>query len=419
MKLKQIYAALDIGSYDIKLVIGEFHNTRFNVIRVERVQTNGILNYKIVDISAVSQAVMLAVKNVSDLLQVRIERVLLSIPAVNMNRVSQRITVPILHDSKQIMIADIQNAMKLAQRSAVPAGMEIVNVVPVKYIVNGISTRRIPLQETCEVLYVDVDLLCADRQSVYDYVRVVEKSGLEILDIFMQPFAEAKEIAIFEQTVDHHVVYLNIGYQMTTASLFSQGRLVSSELIGFGMEQIDQKISETFHISKESADRLKQYNCRLMEEIQDDLPIYMWTKEQKSYSLSESDLSAVIKESMIDFLEQIYDYASDILQTPKVKVIIGGGGGELMDLPELAATIWKVDVQSYVPETLGARSSTLITSLGLFYAYKDACEYTLSQKGSIDSLKFAEAILPKKPGEEEGFTGRLKNLLFNESERKK
>lgn len=419
MKLKQIYAALDIGSYEIKLVVGEFHNTRFNVIRVERVKSDGVVNHKIVDAGSVSKAIVHAVKNVSDLLQVRIERVLLSIPAVNMNRVSQRVTVPILHDDKQIRLTDIQNAIKLAQRSSVGVDVEIVNVVPVKYIVNGIATRRMPLKEVCEVLYVDVDLLCASREVVYDYVRVVERSGLEILDIFVQPYAEAKEIAIFEQTVDHYIVYLNMGYQSTSLSLFAQGRLASSEVLPFGSNQIDEHIVETFQVSKESADRLKLYNCRLVEEIKDDVSIYMWSRDGKTYSMSEAQLAVVIKESIIDFLEQINDYASDIFETPKTKVVLGGGAGELMDLEKLAKQHWNVEVQSYVPETLGARSSSLITTLGLFYAYKDACEYTLSDKISVDSFRFAQALVPKKQEEEEGFTGRLKGLLFNETDRKK
>lgn len=419
MKFKQIYAALDIGSYEIKLVIGEFHNTRFNVIRVERVKTSGIVNHKIVDAQNVSKAIISAVKNVSDLLQVRIERVLLSIPAVNMNRVSQRVTVPILHDDKQIRLSDIQNAMKLAQRSSVGAEVEIVNVVPVKYIVNGIATRRLPLKEVCEVLYVDVDLLCASREMVYDYVRVVERSGLEILDIFVQPYAEAKEIAIFEQTVDHYVVYLNMGYQTTTLSLFAQGRLASSEVIPFGCQHIDREIIRMFGLSKETAERLKMYNCRLAQEIHDDVPIYMWSKDGKTHTISEAQLATVIKGSIIDVLEQINDYASDIFESPKTKVILGGGGAELLDLDQLAKQYFQVEVQSYVPETLGARSSSLITSLGLFYAYKDACEVSLSDKISVDSLRFAEAIMPKRNDEEEGFTGRLKGLLFSETDRKK
>lgn len=34
---KQIFAALEIADHEVRLLVGEFFNTRFNIIKVERV----------------------------------------------------------------------------------------------------------------------------------------------------------------------------------------------------------------------------------------------------------------------------------------------------------------------------------------------------------------------------------------------
>lgn len=37
---KQIFAALEVADHEIRLIVGEFFNTRFNIIKVERVNCN-------------------------------------------------------------------------------------------------------------------------------------------------------------------------------------------------------------------------------------------------------------------------------------------------------------------------------------------------------------------------------------------
>ena len=44
MERKQIFAALELADHEVRLVVGEFHETRFNVLRVERIKSSGIVN---------------------------------------------------------------------------------------------------------------------------------------------------------------------------------------------------------------------------------------------------------------------------------------------------------------------------------------------------------------------------------------
>ena len=420
MRSKQIYAALDIGSYDVKLVVGEFYNTRrVNVIRVEKVQCNAVKNGYIVDKDALSKAIMLALKNVNDLMQVQIERVLLSIPSIGLQQIPKRIVVPITHQDKKITITDLQSAIQNVYRSGVPSDKLMINVVPVKYFVDGLSTRRIPVGETCDKFEVVCDAFCVDKKVALDYCSVVESSGLEILDIYVAPYADAKEANIIEQSVDCNYLFMNIGHDTTNLSYFMKGRLVDSVNLNWGVSIIDYKISEKFNVSIETANRLKQYNSHLFEDRVSDKPIYIWSNNGKNYSMKENELYEVLIQALDEFLFKVTEMLGDQMANQKVKVVLGGGGGEFFELAELASKRLEVEVSTYIPETMGARSSSLITCLGLFYAFNDACEYTLNDVTSVDSFKFVESVLPSKTREhEEGFTSRLKGLLFNENREK-
>ena len=68
MERKQIFAALELADHEVRLVVGEFHETRFNVLRVERIKSSGIVNKKIVDERNIINAIRKAIQNCSQTL---------------------------------------------------------------------------------------------------------------------------------------------------------------------------------------------------------------------------------------------------------------------------------------------------------------------------------------------------------------
>ncbi|MBR3694470.1 MAG: pilus assembly protein PilM [Erysipelotrichales bacterium] len=418
MKLKQIYAALDIGSYEVKLIVGEFHNTRFNVIRVEKVPCSGISEYTIVDREAVRQSILTALKNVNDMLQVQIERVLLAIPANHIQRFSHRIITPILQEDGLISAENIQEAIHKACSEKIPSYLEIVNAIPVKYYMDGMATRRTPIGEKCSRLEVTIDLLCVKKDMLYDYVRIVEQSGLEVLDICAQPYADAKEAAILEQSVENHIIYINLGYQTSTLSLFASGRLSECVTLPLGTKQLDDAIVSKFEISTETASRIKQYGTHLIKDRVTNTPVHIYGKDSNKRMITEMALYETVTPVLEQWMDTIKDVCGDLLSEKDIRVVFGGGGAEIFELDEYAQLALGVDTTCYVPETMGARNGALITTLGLFYAYKDALEYLQEDRISVDPAKYATIMLPSQISEEEGFTGRLKVFLFNEHKEK-
>ena len=47
MNRKEIYASVEIADHEIRLIVGEFYDTRFNILRVERAGITGIEKRKL------------------------------------------------------------------------------------------------------------------------------------------------------------------------------------------------------------------------------------------------------------------------------------------------------------------------------------------------------------------------------------
>lgn len=109
---KQIFAALDIADHEVRLLVGEFFNTRFNIIKVERVPVAGVQFHQLSEPNEVVKAIRRAAENASRMIGARIERVLLSIPSRDMMRKSLKITVPVSSFDRRVTVLDVREAVK-------------------------------------------------------------------------------------------------------------------------------------------------------------------------------------------------------------------------------------------------------------------------------------------------------------------
>ena len=170
-----------------------------------------------------------------------------------------------------------------------------------------------PIGELCDELTVDVDLLCANRKIAFEYVNCVEQAGLEVLDISLDSFAIAKEAALFEQTMDQNLILIRLEEQTTTLSLLSKGKLASCEIIEQGIDQWSKALVERYELPPAEAVRLVKYNTRLNQRRPLQTPIYIWSKNTKTYTLSEKELCEAIREPLESWTGQIEQMCRPIL----------------------------------------------------------------------------------------------------------
>ena len=72
--IKQIYVAIELSENEIKLLVGEYYNTRFNIIRAERFATNAISDFKISNKEELSADIRNAINQTSAKIGAKIEK---------------------------------------------------------------------------------------------------------------------------------------------------------------------------------------------------------------------------------------------------------------------------------------------------------------------------------------------------------
>lgn len=408
MNEQDVQIGLEIADHEIRLVVGQFFNTRLNIMKVERVLSSGIHNAQIIDQMAVIQKISAAVKHVEENLGLSIERVILSLPSIGLSRYVRRINVPI---EEKVTIKDIKAVYKEALNTDLPEHQALVNLAITKSLVNGITMRKLPLNESCDSLTVDVDLLCADKEMVYRYVQTVEKAGLQVSEISLDSFALGKEASLFEKSLEQHLVAIKAERQSTSLSLFAKGKLVSTETINLGSKQIISAMVNRFNLPIEVADRLLHMNARFGLDHYPNTPIYLWSNEGKTHTLSEQELMTVVEPILNVWLEEIKTTIKPILDTSNVKIVLFGESGEINGFDQLLASECGCECELYIPETLGVRSSALASVLGLFYVVKDQSSVREFLPG-VDMGVFNQMLVKEKETvNEDTISGKFKGLF--------
>lgn len=408
--MKEILGAIEFSDVEIRLIVGEFFKTRFNIIRVESEPCHGIVDYTIANKDEVKRALREVVQRASRLIGADIERLILIIPSVGFKRYPLKVNVKC--DNNIVTKNDVNRALKKAMKTNIDNNITIVNAVCVKYTCNGISSRRLPENETAAELIVDIDLLCADKTITFDYVSLIEEMNVQVLDISLDMYAICKEAVLFEQTVNQNLILIKSDYQTTALALISKGKLYNVEILYEGLDKIYKTVNEKYGLPFGIIDRLVKYDVDLKQDEYAEDAIYAWKSSNgESKTISEKELSLLVSNDIKELANSIKVACEPIVENGLVSIVIVGEGAKMKALIEQIREQTGVTTKTYAPETIGARDSNCCSLLGSIYGYRDANEFKERKLSSIDLYQFSELIDKKEDSEGESITTKIRNLF--------
>lgn len=408
--LKQVYASIYIDDNLLEILVGEYYNTRFNIIYTNTSPINGILDFKIADYDLVVKTIKDEVEKASLKIGATIKKVILVVPAFNFKRYPLRVSV--VPNGGILTKKDVARALTSSLRTPVDSDLTIVSAAIVKYMINGISTRRLPEKEVCEEVLIDIDLLCADKETTYGYINALYDAGLEILDITLNNYSICKEAVLLEQSLSENIILLDIGINHTYMSLLSKGKLTSTEVIYEGIGKIIDQVKQNINIPVNDLSRLVVYNVNYESENVNDA-VYAWKNEKnESFSVSIKDLNSNASKPLNDYVDRILQMCKPILEGGKTIFFLVGQGSKMDALAKLLQSKAQVSVKQYYPDTIGIRDAQMCSIYGSFFVYKEKALLNNLNVSCVDIAEYDSTVDQKKIDVEgESITMKIKKLF--------
>ncbi|MEG2351285.1 MAG: hypothetical protein RSA10_01020 [Bacilli bacterium] len=365
--MKKIYTSIDIGSDTIRVLTGEYYQDKLRVLAVSSVKSRGVKNGLIVDPELVTERLKLALDDIQKRIGVPIEKAMIILPAIDAEYSLVHGNIPIVNEESMVLEKDIVRLQNQALKDISPS-MELVSLIPIDFTIydNGseIETISDPKNKICDRLGLRAMLVTVPKVNVISFVKVVEDSGVSVVDLDLAPIADFEEAKLPEM-MDGIVGVINIGKDITTVSTFNKGIVTNSSIIKYGSRIIDEDISYVYYTTRKEAKKIKEnfgiahprYSSKTEKYETHDV-------NDKLVSINQSELSEMINKRLVEILNSAKNELK-VLTNKQISYIMVLGG--ITDMPAMGFTLTDVFgpvAKVHTINTLGIRKSRFATVSG-------------------------------------------------------
>ena len=139
MNNNEILVSLDIGTTNIKVIIGEIMNDSLNIIGVGSAESKGMKKGAIVDIDQTVQSIRNAVEQAERMVGMKIESVVVGVNGNHVQLQACHGVVAVQSEDREIGDEDVARVIEGAQVISIPPEREIIDVIPQQFIVDGLE----------------------------------------------------------------------------------------------------------------------------------------------------------------------------------------------------------------------------------------------------------------------------------------
>ncbi|MFJ5622200.1 cell division protein FtsA [Peribacillus loiseleuriae] len=381
MNSNEIYVSLDIGTSSVKVIIGEMVNDTLNIIGVGNVKSEGLKKGSIVDIDETVQSIQRAVEQAERMIGMEINKVIVGISGNHVMLQPCHGVVAVSSDNKEITIQDVVRVREAAELITIPSDREIIDIIPVHYKVDELDEISDPRGMIGVRLEMRGILITGLRTILHNSLRCVERAGLEITDIALQPLV-AGSLVLSKDEKELGVALLDIGGGSTTLAVFDQGHLKHTSVIPIGGETITKDLSIVLRTTTDDAEKIKikhghAFYDDASEEDVFNIPIIGSDQQQPCNQLMLSD---IIEARMTEIFELVQNELNRIGENDLAGgFVLTGGVVKMPGVLELAHYTFQNRVRTAEPNYIGVREPQYTTAVGLI---KHACKKARIQKNN-------------------------------------
>ncbi len=255
----RIIVGIDIGTHKVCTIVAEADTvpgSRINVLGVGAVASEGLFKGMVTDIVRASKAVAHSLEAAERQSGCRILSAYVSITGNHISSTNNRGLVAVSNPDRIIGPDDVSRAIDAARAIAMPAGRDILHVIPRTYTVDGQDGIRNPIGLSGFRLDVETHIVTCAGNVRENLVRCVQQADVEVDDLVLSPLASA-EAVLTEQEKNLGVVLVDIGHGTTDIAIYAEGSVWHTRVIPVGGWQLTNDLAVVFNIPYEAAEALK------------------------------------------------------------------------------------------------------------------------------------------------------------------
>lgn len=368
------FVGLDIGTTKIACIISELDITgELKIVGVGVHTSDGLRKGVVVNIEKTVRSIQKAVEEAELMAGVDVDEVYVGIAGDHIRAINSKGVVAISREDHEIIDLDVVRAIDAAKAVSTPMDREILHVIPQEFIVDDQKGIKDPIGMSGVRLETQVHIITGAVTSAQNIYKSVDKAGLKIVDLVLEPLASAKSVLENDER-ELGVALIDIGGGTTDIAIYFDDSIRHTAVVGLGGKNVTSDIAIGIRTPVDRAEEIKrQFGCAYAPLVNGDEFINVpgvGGREQRD--VSRAVLASIIEPRM----EEILMLALREIKRTEYADMLGAGivltgGGSLMEgVGELAEKVFEMPVKLGTPHGFGglkeaARSPVHATGVGL------------------------------------------------------
>ena len=333
-----------------------------DVIGVGAAASRGLRKGVVVNIDSTVEAIKQAVAEAEQMAGVEVAAVYAGVAGGHIRGVNSRGAVAVSGKDREVSGDDVERAVEAARAINLPQDREIIHVLPQTFLVDDQDGVREPIGMSGVRLEVETHIVTGAVRSVQNVVRSVNRAGLAVQDIVLEPLASAEAVLLADEK-ELGVVLVDIGGGTTDVALYREGAVWHTVILPLGGDHISNDIAVGLRTPAADAEDLKRrHGCALTALVSAEETIDVPSVGgRKARQLSRQILSEIIQPRV----EEIFTLVARDLAKAGFRdaapagVVVTGGTSILEGVPEVAERVFDLPVRRGIPDVGGRLAESL------------------------------------------------------------
>ena len=257
-KVNKHIAALDIGTTEVRAVVGEItENDQLEIIGIGRSPSRGVRKGVVVNIEATVEAIKHAVEEAEMMSGLPVDAAYASLGGAQVRGINSRGVIAISRRNRDIMEEDVYRVIDQARAVSVPTDREIIDVLPQEFTVDGQDGIGNPIGFLGMRLEASVHVVTSPITARQNVISSVNRSGMVVTDTVVNHVAAA-ESTLTPDEKEYGAAVLDIGADITNLTVVYRDAIRHTAVFPMGGNHFTNDIAVGLRTPVPEAERIKR-----------------------------------------------------------------------------------------------------------------------------------------------------------------
>ena len=372
---------LDVGTSRVTAVVGESRDDgTLDIVGIGTAESRGIKRGVVVNVDAAVDSIKKTIEEAELMAGVEIDSVHLALSGPHIKGFNSRGVIAVAGKNREITRDDVRRAIDAAKAVALPAGREIVHVLPQDFVVDEQDGIGAPVGMTGARLEVNVHIVTGATSSVQNLIACANRAGVTVTDTVIEQLA-ASEAVLSPDEKELGVALVDIGGGTADLAIFERGSLWHTGVVAVGGDHFTNDIAVGLRTPIPDAEKVKRKSgCALSSMVDEDDTIEVASVGgRKPRLMARRILSEILQPRAEEIFHLVWDEIrrAGYEKSLNSGIVLTGGGAMLEGMAEIAEQIFDLPIRRGSPAGVGGladhvNNPAFATAVGaVMYAHRN------------------------------------------------